>query len=75
MTEREFYTALMKYKSAMIQAKTMMKNGIITKSEFAEIETKMHKKHGINCGSLFRQNSWINIEYDGNIPPNKEVSV
>lgn len=74
MNDKDYYTALLKYKSAMVQAKLMLQKGIITESEVAEIETKMHKKYGINFGSLYRENNWIYIAHDGNIPPNKEVS-
>ena len=75
MNKQEYYEALLKYKSAMMQAKKMLETGIITADDFAEIETKMHQKYGINFVSLYRENDWIYVAHDGNIPPDKEVSV
>ena len=75
MNKQEYYDALLKYKSAMMQAKKMLETGIITEADFDEIETKMHQKYGINFGSLYRENDWIYVAQDGNIPPNKEGSI
>lgn len=69
----EYFDALLGYKSAMAQAQLMLSRGLITAEEFAIIETKMCGKFGINCGSLFRENDWINTPFRGNMSPTKEV--
>lgn len=67
------FHALMGYKSAMAQARLMLSKGLITATEYGIIETKMCGIFGINFGSLYRDNDWINRETDGNIAPVKEV--
>ena len=69
----EYFDALLGYKSAMAQARLMLSKGLITAEEFAIIETKMCGKFGINYGSLFRENDWINTPFRGNMSPTKEV--
>lgn len=67
------FQALMGYKSAMAQARLMRSKGLITAEEYGIIETKMCGIFGINFGSLYRDNDWINGANDGNIAPVKEV--
>ena len=67
------FQALMGYKSAMAQARLMLSKGLITTAEYGIIETKMCGIFGINFGSLYRDNDWINGATDGNIAPVKEV--
>ena len=73
MTGLEFYDALTKYKSAMMQAKMMLSKGLITQQEYTIIEAKMCGKFGINSVSLYRDIDWINSAFRGNIEPAKEV--
>ncbi len=42
------------YKAAMNLAKGMLHQGIITESEYAEIDTIMTKKYGLSLDSIFR---------------------
>lgn len=67
------FQALMGYKSAMAQARLMRSKGLINAAEYGIIETKMCGIFGINLGSLYRDNDWINGASDGNIAPVKEV--
>ena len=67
------FQALLGYKSAMAQARLMLSKGLITAAEYGIIETKMCGIFGINFGSLYRDNDWINGATDGNIAPVKEV--
>ena len=67
------FQALMGYKSAMAQARLMLSKGLITTAEYSIIETKMCGIFGINFGSLYRDNDWINRASDGNIAPVTEV--
>lgn len=50
----EFFRNLAAYKAAMSLAKGMLHQGIITESEYAEIDTIMTKKYGLSLDSIFR---------------------
>lgn len=67
------FTPLLNYLSAMAQAKVLLRQGIITKKEFADIDTMMAKKHGLSLCSIFRKTEWINSEIRGNMSYEKEV--
>jgi len=71
--DSNFFDALLGYKSAMAQAKSLYTKGLINADEYAIIETKMCERYGINFGSLYRENDWIYTLLYGNISPNKEV--
>lgn len=73
MTNTEYYTALTKYKSAMYQAKAMLKLGLINAEEYTKFETMMCGKFGINFDDLYRENDLINSDLYGNIRHTKEV--
>ena len=73
MTGLEFYDALTKYKSAMLQAKMMLSKGLITQQEYTIIEAKMCGKFGINNNDLYREIDLINSDLYGNIRHTKEV--
>lgn len=55
LVDEKYFSGLLLYKTVMIQAKSMLANGLITSDEFSIIETKMHEKFGINSDSLFRE--------------------
>ena len=73
LMDNEYFNALLGYKTAMTQAKTMLSKGLITAEEYSVIETKMCEIFGINSDSLFRENDWINTCFRGNMSPTKEV--
>lgn len=73
MVDSNTFHALMGYKSAMAQARLMRCKGLLTDAEYSIIETKMCEIFGINFGSLYRDNDWINGATDGNIASAKEV--
>ena len=50
----EFFRNLAAYKAAMNLARGMLRQGIITESEYAEIDTIMTKKYGLSLHSIFR---------------------
>ena len=50
----EFFRNLAAYKAAMSLARGMLHQGIITESEYAEIDTIMAKKYDLSLGSIFR---------------------
>ena len=72
MDSKTFQT-LLGYKSAMVQARIMLSQGLITTEDFAIIETKMCGIFGINFDSLYRDNDWIISGFRGNMSPVKEV--
>ena len=50
----EFFDRLAAYKAAMSLAASMLRQGIISESEYAEIDTIMTKKYGLSLDSIFR---------------------
>ena len=50
----EFFRNLAAYKAAMSLAKGMLHQGIISESEYAEIDTIVTKKYGLSLDSIFR---------------------
>ena len=71
--ENKEFKSLLDYNSAMAQAKVMLTKGIITSKEYSVIETKMCEIFGINFMSLYRENSWINTPFRGNMSPERMV--
>ena len=65
--DKEFYTRLGGYYSAMAQANQMLGKGIISADEYATIDTIMAKKYGLSSCSLFRDNGLLYRETDGNM--------
>lgn len=55
------------YRRAMAMFKAMLSEGVITPEEYAIIDTMMVKKYGLSSCSIFRENDWINADYDGNM--------
>ena len=73
MMDSKAFQALLGYKSAMAQARTMLSQGLITAEDLGIIETKMCEIFGINFDSLYRENDWILSGFRGNMSPVKEV--
>lgn len=48
------------YLNSIIQAKSMVKKGIIEIDEFRKIEAKLAQKYCIKETNLYRSNDWIN---------------
>lgn len=48
------------YLNAIVQAKSMIKNGIITVDEYKKIEARLAQKYCIKKTNLYRSNDWIN---------------
>ena len=53
----EFFERLTAYKTAMGIAETMLRRGIISEDDYAEIDTIMTKKYGLSLDSIFRMNA------------------
>lgn len=69
----EIYSRVLGYKSAMVQARRMLANGIISGPECAKIETIIAEKYGLTSCSIFRENDFINYGLRGNMSHYKEV--
>lgn len=71
--DKELFTSLLGYKSAMAQARAMLSKGLITAKEFTIIETKMCEVFRINLDSLYREIDLIKSDIYGNMSHYKEV--
>lgn len=72
MNNKEFYTALMKYKASIKQATMLLEKGFISADDYSEINTILADKYGLSSCSIFLENELINTEHGGNIA-SKEV--
>lgn len=70
---KEYFARICGYKSAMAQARLMLSNGILTKTEYLEIDTMMAEKYELSSCSLFRNNDLLYKENDGNMSHYKGV--
>ena len=50
----DFFERLTAYKTAMGLARDMLRQGIISQGDYAEIDTIMTKKYGLSLDSIFR---------------------
>ena len=54
MDKQEFRSLLL-YKSSMLQAKQLLRQGIITESEYWQFDDVLTKKYGLSLFSIFRE--------------------
>ena len=54
---KDLFRSLLAYKSIMAQAKILLRQGIITKREYAHFDTMFTKKYGLSLDSIFRERS------------------
>ena len=52
--DENLYRAVLLYKATMSKAKLMLKQGLITADEYAEIETIIANKYGLNASVIYR---------------------
>ena len=52
--EKEKFQNLLQYQTIMGWVHDLMNDGIITKAEYAKINTKMPKNYGLSSDSIFR---------------------
>lgn len=57
MVDKDFFRSLLAYKSAMAQAKVLLRRGVITRREFGHFDTMCLRKYGLSLGSIFREKS------------------
>ena len=71
----ELFAGILAYKSAMAQARLMLSKGLITKDEYAIIDTMMAEKYGLCSCSLFRENDLLYSSIRGNMSHYEEVTL
>lgn len=64
---------LEQYISSMMQAKHMLVSGILTPSDYAQIDTRIAEKYGISSCNIYRGIDLIYKDNRGNIASSKEV--
>jgi len=52
--KNEMFNQFFQYQTVMSWARSLLKQALITKSEYAKIDTMMAKKYGISSCSIFR---------------------
>jgi len=55
--DKDFFHSLLAYKSAIAQAKVLLRRGIITRREFGHFDTMLARKYGLSSGTIFREKS------------------
>ena len=55
------------YQSAMAQARLMLQQGIIDRSDIVSIENKLSEKYGLPFGSIYREIDLINVAFRANM--------
>ena len=53
-SNNDFYHRLFRYQMVMAWARNLLNQSLITKAEYARIDTMMAKKYGISSCSIFR---------------------
>lgn len=66
---------VLRYKSAMAQARRMLSAGIITESEYTIIDTMMAEKYGLSSCSLFRENDLLHSSISSNMSHYEGVTI
>ncbi len=61
------------YLASMLQAKKMLSMGILTREDYAKIDTIIAKKYGISSCSLYRGIDLLYASFNGNMSCYKEV--
>ena len=54
MIQNELFDKLFRYQTVMALVRSLLEKSVITKSEYAKIDTMMAKKYGISSCSIFR---------------------
>lgn len=52
--DENLYTSVMLYKTTMAAVKNMLKKGLISAEEYAETETKIAQKYGLELSVIYR---------------------
>lgn len=73
--DKSFFDRMMGYRSAMAQAKRMLEMGLISRDEYAIIDTMMAEKYGLSSCSLFRSHDLLYQAPDGNMSHYKGVTI
>ena len=63
------------YRTTMAAFKTMLKEGLISEEEYADIDTTMLQKYGLSLCSILSDTRLITSQTRGNMPHYKEVAL
>lgn len=69
-----YRTRLEQYLSSMLQAKRMLSVGIISPKDYAQIDTILSKKYGLESCNLYRGIDLLYSEVRGNMSHYEEVT-
>ena len=69
----EYRKRLEQYISSMIQAKRLLKDGIISENDFTEIDTILAEKYGLSSCNIYRGIDLIYKDNRGNMSHSTEV--
>ena len=53
--DEALFQSLLSYKSAIAQAKVLLRRGVITRREFGHFDTMCLRKYGLSSGSIYRE--------------------
>ena len=73
--DKAYFNKLKDYCLIMIQAEKMLSCGIISKEEYAIIDTKAADRSGISSCSIYRGNPLMYRDFRGNMTHGLEVSL
>ena len=65
------YMRIQAYQSAMAQARLMLEQGIIDRSDIVSIEDKLAQKYELDFGSIYREIDLINVAFRANMDGEK----
>ncbi|HOO06331.1 MAG TPA: hypothetical protein P5092_15390 [Ruminococcus sp.] len=54
MTKSELYDKIFRYQTVMSWVRSLLKQSLITKAEYAKIDTMIAEKYGVSSCSIFR---------------------
>lgn len=70
----EYRTRLEQYLASMLQMKKMLSMGILTRDDYAKMDTILAEKYGISSCSLYRGIDLIYSGFRGNMSHYEEVT-
>lgn len=59
----KLYKAILLHRTTMASAKKMLKLGLISSNDYAEIDTIIAKKYGLNSSVIYRLNSPETLDF------------
>lgn len=73
--DKAYFDKLRRYSAIMLQADRMLAQGLISKEEYAIIDTKAADRCGLSLCSIYRGNPLITGSFRGNMSHYEEVTI